>query len=337
MLWFQRVAAAAIVWCLIVVVLGAWVRLSDAGLGCPDWPGCYGQLLVPEGDAAIQQANEAYPERPVEIAKAWKEVIHRIAAGTLGLLILWLAILGFKNRKQPGQPWKLPLLLVALVIFQAILGMWTVTLLLKPLIVTAHLAGGMTTLALLWWVWLRSQRRPGNANDVVAPWQQKSLRRWSVLALHVLVLQMLLGAWTSTNYAALACPDFPTCQQQWIPETDFSEAFTLWRGLGTNYEFGVLDNRARVTIHFVHRLWAVVTVVIILMAAWVAWRRFGQTRAAVALATACIVQVSIGISAVLLDLPLAVAAAHNAGAAMLLLATLYLLHRSTLVALDPPS
>lgn len=321
---FQRIAAASIVWCLIVVVLGAWVRLSDAGLGCPDWPGCYGQLLVPESEQAINEANQAFPERPVEIGKAWKEVIHRIAAGMLGLFILALAIIGFRNRKLPGQPWKLPLLLVGLVIFQALLGMWTVTLLLKPIVVTAHLAGGMSTLGLLWWVYLSSRERPEKSARPVTSIRLKPL---AGAALFVLIVQMLLGAWTSTNYAALACPDFPTCQQQWLPDTDFGEAFTLWRGLGTNYEFGVLDNTARVTIHWSHRLWAAVTTIILLLTAFFAWRS-GERWAAAAVAIACVTQVFIGISAVVLDLPLAVAAAHNAGAAVLLLATLYLLHRS---------
>jgi heme a synthase len=344
---FRWLTTAALLLCAVVVVLGAYVRLSDAGLGCPDWPGCYGQLIVP----ATEHAPEGYA-RPLEHAKAWKEMIHRYAASTLGLLILALAALSFRA----GMPRVLPRVLLALVIFQGLLGMWTVTWLLKPLAVTAHLLGGMATLALLAWLWLSvrgrasaqraapslAQRLDPHASglrDERAAWsalqegqaapRPAGLRGWAGLALALLTVQIFLGGWTSSNYAALACPDLPTCHGQLWPELDRPEAFTLWRGLDRSYEYGVLDNRARVTIHHLHRVGAVVVGgFLLLLGAWLwrqaaPWRRLGQ-----ALVVVVAAQVAIGLSLILLQLPLPLAAAHNAGAALLLLAVTALNHRA---------
>ncbi|NJN46095.1 MAG: heme A synthase [Candidatus Competibacteraceae bacterium] len=320
---FQRITLIATVLALGVVVLGAYVRLSDAGLGCPDWPGCYGRLGVPESEGHIEQANAAYPERPVEVGKAWKEMIHRYFAGILGVLILALAVMAWKRRHEPEQPVVLPLFLLALVIFQALLGMWTVTLLLKPVVVMAHLLGGLTTLALLWWLVLRQNLPPSTTLDT------HGLKIWALLGLLIVVCQAALGGWTSTNYAALACPDFPTCQTYWWPPMDFKEAFVLWRGLGISYEGGVLDNDARVTIHMVHRLGAVVVLFFI---GWLIHKVISirnqpvlrQTGIAIALLLA--LQISLGIANVVLTLPLPVAVAHNAGAALLILALVTLNH-----------
>ena len=211
---FHITALFACALALVVVVLGAYVRLSHAGLGCPDWPGCYGHLLgVPESTQEIEQANTAYPQRVVESDKAWKEVIHRYLAGALGLVIVFLAFLAIKNRNAPRQPIRLPVFLVGLVIFQALLGMWTVTLLLKPVIVMLHLLGGLAISSLLWWLFLTT--KPMTVDE-----QQStitSMRPIIVFGLLLLVGQIILGGWTSANYAALACPDFPTCQGQWWP------------------------------------------------------------------------------------------------------------------------
>jgi cytochrome c oxidase assembly protein subunit 15 len=228
-----RLGGAATVVALCVVVLGAWVRLSDAGLGCPDWPGCYGHVDVPAGAGERAAAQAAYPERPLEPAKAWKEMVHRYAAGALGLLVAALAAVAVARRRRGVAP-GLPVALLALVIFQALLGMWTVTLLLKPIIVLAHLLGGLALLAGL--TWLTLCHAPRVPNLVHPPW----LRGWVLVCAGVLVLQIMLGGWTSTNYAALACPDFPTCQGEWWPETDFANAFVPWRGLGIDYAGGVL-------------------------------------------------------------------------------------------------
>jgi cytochrome c oxidase assembly protein subunit 15 len=321
---FQRIALIATVLALGVVVLGAYVRLSDAGLGCPDWPGCYGRLGVPESDHHIAQANVAYPERPVEVGKAWKEMVHRYFAGTLGLLILALAAIAWKRRYEPGQPVALPLFLLGLVIFQALLGMWTVTLLLKPVVVMAHLLGGLTTLALLWWLVLRQSRRLSTVT-AAGRW----LKPWALLGLLLVIFQVALGGWTSANYAALACPDFPTCQADWWPPMDFKEAFVLWRGLGVSYEGGVLDNGARVAIHMVHRLGAVAVLFFI---GWLAWKAIGTVSepvlrlTGIAIAVLLILQISLGIANVVLTLPLPVAVAHNAGAALLILSLVTLNH-----------
>ena len=344
MLWYRRLNLLTLVLCFSVIVFGAFVRLSDAGLGCPDWPGCYGHLTVPEAQHEVAAAQRNFPQRPLDAHKAWKEMTHRYLASALGLLIVLLALCS-RYGGDERLPRRLPWLLVGLVIFQGLLGMWTVTWQLKPLAVCGHLLGGMTTASLLLWMWLTLGDVPPEEAGPEAPsrlarnerqaWTQMQeeseplasdaipapLRRFAALALALLALQIFLGGWTSSNYAALACPDFPTCQGQWLPQTDVKEAFTLWRGLGINYEHGVLDNRARVTIHFFHRAGALaVTLLTALLAFFLLrreqslWRRLGQL-----LLGALALQVVLGISIVMLQLPLVLADMHNAGAALLLL------------------
>lgn len=317
---FRRLGVTAFALCALVVVFGAYVRLSDAGLGCPDWPGCYGHLTVPTDAGHVEQAQQAYPDRPVHAPKAWKEMIHRYLASTLGLLILGLAALSFR-RDVPHKA--LPRVLVGLVLFQGLLGMWTVTWLLKPLAVTGHLLGGMSTLALLFWLNLELRRGDG------APMRaDAALRALAAAGLAAVALQIALGGWTSSNYAALACPDLPTCQGHWWPDMDAREAFTLWRGLGTSYEGGVLNNPARMTIHVAHRIGALVVTGLVL-ALLLALRRRGArwNGYAAALGFALAAQLCIGVSLILLQLPLPLADAHNAGAALLLLAMIALNHR----------
>lgn len=309
---FRLVARFAWVLCFGVVVLGAFVRLSDAGLGCPDWPGCYGQLVVPEAQDAVEVANAAYPHRPVEAHKAWKEMIHRYFASGVGFAILLLLITGWKERIAPRG---FLLSLFALVCFQGVLGMWTVTWQLKPLAVSAHLLGGMSTLALLSWLNVRLMR----VRDPDQPPASAGLRKLAAVALLVLFAQIFLGGWTSSNYAALACPDFPTCHQQWWPETDFDEAFVLWRGLGQNYEYGVLDSPARTAIHLTHRMGFVVVTLLFLGLIAALWRSVRWRGWAVAVLIALGLQITLGITTVLMSLPLAVATAHNAGAALLVI------------------
>jgi cytochrome c oxidase assembly protein subunit 15 len=318
---FRRVCLLATLVALCVIVLGAWVRLSHAGLGCPDWPGCYGHLTVEQALENADRANAAYPDRPLEADKALKEMIHRYLATALGLLILGIAAVAYANRRDPAQPLRLPGFLVALVVFQGLLGMWTVTLLLKPLVVTAHLVGGLSTMALLWWLALRVDRS-------TRPSGERGLRRLALLGLAVLGLQIVLGGWVSTNYSALACPDFPTCQKSFWPQMDFGDAFVLWRGLGIDYEGGVLDHPARVAIHYTHRLWGVVTAITLGFLAWRAVRT-GRSRAVrmagTALALLVVVQWTIGPVMVMKALPLELATAHNGVAALLVLAIVALL------------
>lgn len=324
--WFYRLSLAAALLALAVVVLGAFVRLSHAGLGCPDWPGCYGHYDVPQTAEEVARANTAYPHRPIETAKAWKEMIHRYFAGTLGMLILTIAGLAWSKRVR-GARVGLPTTLVALVIFQALLGMWTVTLLLKPLVVSAHLLGGMTTLALLWWLMLRySGWQPAPLQN---PQVLYGLRKLALLCFAVLALQIALGGWTSTNYAALACYGFPQCNQEWWPTMDFSEAFVFWRGLGIDYEGGVLDHPARVAIQMTHRLGAMLVLVLLSILIIRLWRQAGdRTMKALPLllASVLVLQIGLGIANVTKGLPLLVATAHNGGAAVLLLTLLSILY-----------
>ena len=318
---FHRLCLVGTLLALCVVVLGAWVRLSDAGLGCPDWPGCYGHLTVGQALENSELANQAWPERPLEAGKALKEMLHRYLAASLGLLILVIAAFALANRHDPAQPTKLPLLLVLLVVFQGLLGMWTVTLLLKPLFVVAHLIGGLATTAILWWLSLR-------ADDGAQAASGRKLRGWVVAALTILAAQIALGGWVSSNYAALACPDFPTCQASMWPQMDFKDAFVLWRGLGVDYEGGVLDHPARVAIHFTHRVGAVIAALALGCVAWLAARHGGSRKVRIAgtmLGITLVAQLLLGPAMVLTHLPLALATAHNAVAALLTLATVGLL------------
>jgi cytochrome c oxidase assembly protein subunit 15 len=309
--WFVRLARIGAVLALAVVMLGAYVRLTDAGLGCPDWPGCYGRLVVPHPETTAEELGSEFT-RPLEAGKAWREMIHRYLASTLGLVCVALAVIAWRNRRDPDQPWRAPLALVALVIFQGLLGMWTVTLLLKPIVVVAHLLGGFATLALL--VSL------GRWRTARFPQPTPGLRLLGTAAAVALVLQISLGGWTSANYAALACPDFPTCQTQWWPAVaDFEEGFVLWRGLGIDYEGGVLDHPARVAVHFTHRLGALLAAVLIaLLGARLLGAAATRPDGAAVLA-ALLVQLGLGVSIVWFGVPLPVAVLHNGVAALLLL------------------
>ena len=313
---FRRVARGAALLALVVVVLGAWVRLSAAGLGCPDWPGCYGHLNIEQAAQNADAINAANPQRPFEYHKAVKEMVHRYFASTLGLAIVALAGMAIWNWRDPDQPVKLPILLVGLVILQGLLGMWTVTLLLKPLIVVLHLIGGLTTLSLLAWLAIPPQRRAVGPDNL-------RLRRIATVGLAMLALQIFLGGWTSSNYAALACPDFPTCQNSLWPPMDVKDAFVLWRGLGIDYEGGVLDHPARVAIHFIHRLGAALTAVVLGFLVITTWRLATNPKARVAalvLGLVLVLQLILGPIMVMRALPLPLATAHNAVAALLLLA-----------------
>lgn len=321
---FHRLAVIAAVLAFCVIVLGAWVRLSHAGLGCPDWPGCYGQLTWPDAASEIQIANEAFPERPVETDKAWREMVHRYLAGILVLLVVALNWLAWTREQANAFRLKTGLLL-ALILFQAALGMWTVTLKLLPVVVMAHLLGGMATLGLLVWI-IYSNRyaqrySPGS--------QLRKIRPLIVTSLCVLVLQIALGGWTSSNYAALACPDFPVCQGQWWPDTNFGEGFVLWREIGVDFEGGVLDLPSRTAIHMAHRIGAVFTLLLLIYLAIRLVRISTLQRSGVLLMSLVSLQFLLGILNVVLHLPLANAVAHNGVAALLLVVMAGLLYRTS--------
>jgi cytochrome c oxidase assembly protein subunit 15 len=317
---YRALVLGATVLTFLVVVVGAYVRLEDAGLGCPDWPGCYGQLLgVPQEAQEVAQAQRAFPGQTVDAGRAWKEMFHRYLAGALGLLILAVAVTAWRRRAETGRsPW-LATATVAVVALQAALGMWTVTLLLKPAIVTLHLLGGMTTLALMVWLALR-EVPPGPAPARAA----HRLRPWAAAALAILAAQIALGGWVSANYAALACADFPACHGQWLPDMNFADAFHVLRDLGVAADGAPLSQEALNAIQWSHRLGAVVTLVFVGGLALLALRAPALRVQGAVIALLLITQAGLGAANVLLRLPLALAAAHNAVAALLLAALVVL-------------
>jgi cytochrome c oxidase assembly protein subunit 15 len=317
-----KLSFIAVILAFTVVLLGAYTRLVDAGLGCPDWPGCYGFLTVPEEQHEIQAASEAFPDSPVEADKAWPEMIHRYFAGSLGLLVAALAILGFVNRAKKEQPLALTFALLGIIIFQAALGMWTVTMGLLPIIVMGHLLGGFITLTLLLILFLNI--RHGNPTA----WGS-SVRTLALLGVIIVFVQIVLGGWTSANYAAIICEDFPTCQGAMIPPLDFSGAFTVSTEGVNSYLGGHLDNASRVTIQWMHRFGALVTT---LYLAFLIFKLFvsGWKKFALWILAVLVAQVSLGITNVVLSLPLAVAVAHNGVAVLLLMSLATLVHYSGL-------
>jgi cytochrome c oxidase assembly protein subunit 15 len=286
--------------------------------------------VTPLGAEQSASAQAAFPSRPLDVGKAWREMIHRYAASTLGLIIVVIAALAITTRRARLVSLPLALVLLATVVFQGILGMLTVTWRLKPLIVTGHLVFGLTTLSLLWWLWLTL--RPVGPAGLSAEGLAAAhvARRLVVVGLIALAIQIALGGWTSSNYAAIACPDLPRCQNAWWPDTDYSNAFVLWRGLGINYEGGVLANPARVAIHITHRIGALIATLALSLAALSVLSRQALAKLRVPagfVLAALALQLTIGISMVIKGFPLQLATAHTAGAALLLLATLALLRR----------
>jgi cytochrome c oxidase assembly protein subunit 15 len=320
---YRNFILAALILAFGVVSLGAYVRLSDAGLGCPDWPGCYGKLTPHLAADAINAELAVNPNGPVSHAKAWKEMLHRYLAGTLGLLVLAIAILAWRERRETSGGPGLPMVLLALIVFQALLGMWTVTRLLKPLIVSAHLLGGLATLSLLMWLWLRERAQNAHAYHA----RVDHLRRSAAIGLALLVTQIALGGWVSTNYAALACTDFPLCQGVWAPPMDFAHGFTLHRELGETASGDLLPMTALTAIHWVHRVMALVVFLFLGGLVLRLLRAPGYASLGLVVGGLLLLQVSLGISNVLFSLPLAVAVAHNAGAAALLASLVALNYR----------
>lgn len=308
---YRTLLLVTIVMTFALIVLGAYVRLSDAGLGCPDWPGCYGHATVLEASEHISAAQDANPGGPVTFAKAWKEMIHRYFAGIVGLCIVAIAVLAWRHRREPGASPLLATVLIAVLVLQAMFGKWTVTMLLKPAIVTGHLLGGLTVLALLVLLHARTQ---GPSTRTVSP----AASLLAGLSFFVLVMQISLGGWVSTNYAALACTDLPTCHGDWVPQMDFRNGFHVVRELGQSADGETLSMHALTAIHWMHRVGAVVAAMVIGTLGFVL-RRAGHGALGGFLLTVLAVQIALGLANVWFSLPLPLAAAHNGGAAALVI------------------
>ncbi len=309
---YRDVIRGTLIATFVLVVLGAYVRLSDAGLGCPDWPGCYGGLTPHHSQENIHAAETALPGGPVSMVKAWKEMVHRYLAMVVGACIAAIAVIAWRNRRTFVQSPALPTALVGLVMLQAALGAWTVTMLLTPAIVTSHLLGGLAILSLLCWLFLR-QKAPEERGIISA-----DVRALAVLALVVVIGQIMLGGWVSTNYAALACGDFPTCDGTLIPRLDFRNAFHVIRPLGVGPDGALLSIDALRAIHWTHRLGALIAAIAVGTFGVVLRRSAPYRRDAHMLLALLGLQLGLGIANVVGGLPLIVAVAHNAVAALLL-------------------
>ena len=298
-----------------LIVIGAFTRLTDSGLGCPDWPGCYGRSNPLSAGESIRAAETALPSGPVTMGKAWVEMVHRYFALAVGVLIIVLVALAWRRwAAERRGPVYLTLLTLGWVCLQGAFGAWTVTQKLQPVFVTAHLVGGMTLLSLLIILALRESRAPGFLHA-------GALRSISALALLVLVVQIALGGWVSSNYAVMACPDFPLCHDSWMPaDMDFRNGFTLWRELGMTGGEGArpIAFQALVAIHWAHRFFAVAATLVLALLAWRA-RAIPETRkVGTWLAALLALQLVTGMSNVVFQWPLLLAVLHNAGSAAML-------------------
>ncbi|WP_416652125.1 COX15/CtaA family protein [Candidatus Pseudothioglobus sp. Uisw_086] len=313
---FNKTINISLILALIVVILGAYTRLADAGLGCPDWPGCYGELLVPD------VISSEY-ERPLDVAKAWKEMVHRYAASILGISILVIFLLAVFRKTEREQSIKLPTALLLLVGFQGALGMWTVTEQVHPGIVTMHLFGGFSTTTLLFWLFLNQRPQPKIGQPVL-----KRHKLMLIIVTALLIFQIFLGGWTSTNYAALSCGEyFPTCLgEMWPEDMDFKNAY-YWGELGVDYEFGILENQTRTAIQMVHRVGALVVTAAIIALSFALKNYLAFQKNIVIVLALLGIQVALGIINVVMSLPMFAAVMHNAVALFLLLSLISLAHR----------
>ncbi len=307
----RKLAGFGVLFALLVVSVGAYTRLADAGLGCPDWPGCYGFLTVPDQVDELNVATQRYPDAPVEFVKAWWEMGHRYIAGALLLLVFGILVMAYRGREREDTPVKLASVLMFVILCQAAFGAWTVTLKLWPQVVTGHLLGGFTTLSLIWLLFLRQ----GGFSDVVSALPKPSLL--AKTAFVAVVLQIALGGWVSSNYAALACYDFPSCDGTYTPEINLQQGFNFLQSVGPNYLGGLMTNEARMAIHWVHRIGAVI---VLLVVGGLFWQMVRQVAVVgYLLLAALLTQITLGILNVVWVLPLLNATAHNTVGALLLL------------------
>ncbi|WGI23727.1 COX15/CtaA family protein [Halomonas alkaliantarctica] len=304
--WLVRLTLVGTLFTAVVMLVGAWTRLVDAGLGCPDWPGCYGKLLVPDSDLATLR----HPDVPLDSFKAWVEMVHRYIATLLGLVVISVVALGWPLRHRRDYPWRQSLMLLVVILLQGAFGAFTVTLKLWPQVVTLHLLGGLSVLLLFFWLYLRLRLvvtpKPKNVSHCASSW-------WGVAAC-LLVLQLALGGWVSSNYAGIACQGFPTCNDQWLPAMDISEGFHLTQTVGPNYLHGQLHADARTAIQVMHRLGALLLGVV-LVALWWRYRHWQSVASPLAIVVGLYaLQAALGVANVVLWLPLWLALLHTAGA-----------------------
>ncbi len=378
-----NLALVATIFAVFVLGLGAFTRLADAGLGCPDWPTCYGHVLWPNSAEEVHSANQAFPDTPVEHDKTWPEMVHRYLAESLGLLVIGIFAVAVRVRKEEQpvklvstllglnialtivtiivgvtaepyavgsvaltmlsllylalykrpsvstQPFKLPAFILAIIILQGLFGMWTVTWKLWPQVVTSHLLGGFTTFSLLWLLTLRLNNSHWNVANTHYQ-KLKSFRRWVIAGLVIVFMQIALGGWTTSNYAAVACPDLPTCQGQWLPEMNFSQGFNITQAIGPNYLGGTMDNESRIAIHYMHRIGAIITSLYLLMIIYVFSKKIAipETRnMAKVISAVLLLQLSLGLANIIFHFPVAVAVAHNLVGALLLVTMVTVTHR----------
>ena len=307
----KKLAGFGVLFALLVVSVGAYTRLADAGLGCPDWPGCYGFLTVPDQVEDVELAETRYPGAPVEFVKAWWEMGHRYIAGALLVLVFSMLVMAYRGREREDTPLALASVLMVIILCQAAFGAWTVTLKLWPQVVTAHLLGGFTTLSLIWLLFLRQ----GGFSQIVAALPAPTLL--ARVAFVVVVLQIMLGGWVSSNYAALACYDFPSCDGTYAPPMDLQQGFNIFQSVGPNYLGGIMTSEARTAIHWVHRIGAIIVLLVVGGLVLQVVRQVAIV--GYALLAALVAQITLGILNVVWVLPLLNATAHNTVGALLLL------------------
>lgn len=309
--WLLQLTLLGVFLTILVVLVGAWTRLVDAGLGCPDWPGCYGQAAVPN----TEQAFAHYPDHPLEPIKAWVEMFHRYLASGLGLLVLSIVVIAWPLKLNKASPRRLSIFLLLVILIQGAFGAFTVTLKLWPQVVTLHLLGGLSVLSLFLWLHL-CLRQFAQKPKVIKHTAFKCGFLWWVAGT-LLVAQLALGGWVSSNYAGIACQGFPTCNTQWWPQMDLSEGFHLTQTVGPNYLHGQLHADARTAIHMVHRVGALLLGVALIALYWRYRELYLMKQALNVVLGIYLLQVIIGIANVLWWLPLWLALMHTAGATAL--------------------
>ncbi|NVK42891.1 MAG: COX15/CtaA family protein [Oceanospirillaceae bacterium] len=327
--WPLKLSGAAVLLALVVVMLGGWTRINDAGLGCPDWPGCYGHIVLPGSEEALERAQTLYPDQPLLAHKGWIEMVHRYVAGTLGLLVMTLSVAGWRRRKLDGYPTFLSIALLGLVVVQALFGMWTVTLKLLPVVVTLHLLGGLLILSGLTLLRFRLRRFYRSSGADITP--EREGRNWVLAALIVVFLQIALGGWTSANYAGWACTDWLKCETADAPSLDFAGGFALTLETGPNYQGGHLPREGRAAIQMTHRAGAMLVLLVVMAMIWrlaaAGWSK-GPLLTVAALLCG---QIALGVANIVYAVPIPLAMAHHGGAVLLLLSLVWLYQRDAVI------